>query len=120
MKPKWFDTLREANVARAAEMDLQLGPASPPITAARIVDDLADLVIAADHLAMRQGLDLDAAVAQRFNQASIRAGLNARLTVADRPEPAGLAMNCDRAKASAVGVCSTCCAGPLETCRWRQ
>lgn len=105
-----FTTLRAANLARQAEWDPddritlayrgnelggecgeaqniikklereRLGIRGSRATVQDLADELADVVICADLIAMAEGVDLDAAVAAKFNQTSEKNGLLTRLT----------------------------------------
>lgn len=58
-----------------------------PYLLANLADELADVVIYVDLLAERAGIDLGAAVADKFNRDSVELALDAML-----PQPAGLAV----------------------------
>lgn len=105
-----FETLREANAARQAEWDAgnqltlayrgnemagevgeacnvikklereRLGIKGSRATLGQLAEELADVVICADLIAMAAGIDLDAAVAAEFNATSEKVGLSTRLT----------------------------------------
>lgn len=102
-------TLREANRARQAEWDPgkqitleyrgnelagetgeacniikklareRLGIRGSRATVQELADELADVVICADLIALAEGIDLDAAVAAKFNATSAKMGLVTRL-----------------------------------------
>lgn len=104
-----YTTLRAANVARQLEWDNEgridaayrgnelageVGEACNVIkklererrgirgsraTVAELADELADVVICADLIAMQYGIDLDAAVARKFNATSEKVALDTRL-----------------------------------------
>jgi NTP pyrophosphatase (non-canonical NTP hydrolase) len=108
--PVWFSNLREANEARqvewtggqkvtplfrATELAGEVGEACNVVkklereragwrgsraTLEQLADELADVIICADLLAMSEGIDLDAAVARKFNATSEKVGLRTRLT----------------------------------------
>ena len=105
----WFTSLRAANEARQAEWDQdaqitlafrgnelggecgeaqnvikklereRLGIRGSRATLADLAAELADVVICADLVAMAAGIDLDSAVADKFNATSIKVGLATRL-----------------------------------------
>lgn len=155
--PKWFDTLREANVARQAEWDgeakigltwraneqagevgealeravdlillamaagrasnlakkierQRLGIRGSRATVQDLADELADVVICADLIAMGEGIDLQAAISRKFNATSIKVGLGTRLTVAARPEASACPW------ANPLGPCVRCGAIPDRLC----
>ncbi|MNH49298.1 MazG nucleotide pyrophosphohydrolase domain protein [compost metagenome] len=102
-------TLRAANIARQAEWDQdsqitaayrgnelagevgeacnvvkklereRLGILGSRATVDELADELADVLICADLIAMHYGIDLEAAVAKKFNATSEKVGLAARL-----------------------------------------
>ncbi|EQB10411.1 MazG-like family protein [Novosphingobium lindaniclasticum] len=104
-----FTSLRSANAARQAEWDAdnrislayrgnelageageacnvikkiereRLGIAGSRDTVAHLAEELADVVICADLIAMAEGIDLDAAVARKFNATSQKVGLATRM-----------------------------------------
>ncbi|MDP3853637.1 hypothetical protein [Phenylobacterium sp.] len=169
MIPKWFDTLREANVARQAEWDgeakigltwraneqagevgealeravdlillamaagrasnlakkierQRLGIRGSRATVQDLADELADVAICADLIAMGEGIDLQAAISRKFNATSIKVGLNTRLTTLERPsntagEPAQFCADFNRHNAIASALCSKCGARWDESCR---
>lgn len=117
-----FSTLRAANAARQAEWDPsdkitlayrgnemggecgeaqdvikklereRLGIPGSRATIDQLAEELADVVICADLIAMGEGIDLDPAVAHKFNQTSANVGLETRLAPADElPVPQGIA-----------------------------
>lgn len=104
-----YQTLRAANVARQAEWDgdsritlayrgnelageageacnvikkierERLGIRGSRDTIEHLAEELADVIICADLIAMAEGIDLDAAVAAKFNATSEKVGLKTRL-----------------------------------------
>lgn len=110
-----YSNLRSANIARdkewAGEVDLSLsfrgnelagevGEACNVIkkldreilglkgsrdTIAHLAEELADVIICADLIAMNAGIDLDAAVAEKFNATSEKVGLKTRLVTPTFP-----------------------------------
>lgn len=104
-----FATLREANAARQAEWDVggqlslsfrsnelagevgeacnvakkiereRLGIKGSRATLEQLADELADVVICADLVAMAEGIDLVSAIARKFNATSEKVGLRTRL-----------------------------------------
>lgn len=103
-----FPTLREANVARQGEWDAgnvlslayrgnelagevgeacniikklereRLGIAGSRDTLEHLAEELADVIICADLIAMAAGIDLEDAVARKFNATSEKVGLKTR------------------------------------------
>jgi len=67
------------NVAKKIERE-RLGIAGSRATVAQLAEELADVAICADLVAMGEGIDLDAAVAAKFNATSEKIGLPQRLT----------------------------------------
>lgn len=112
-----FTTLRAANTARQAEWDPsdkitlafrgnemggecgeaqnvikklereRLGIRGSRATVQDLADELADVVICADLIAMAEGIDLDQAIARKFNLTSEKHELETRLTDDVRSEP---------------------------------
>jgi NTP pyrophosphatase (non-canonical NTP hydrolase) len=104
-----YSTLRLANVARQAEWDAfgqltlsyrgnelagevgeacniikkiereRMGIAGSRATVEQLAEELADVVICTDLIAMAAGIDLDAAVTAKFNASSEKVGLQTRL-----------------------------------------
>lgn len=104
-----YDTLRSANIARQAEWDAgnqltlayrgnelagevgeacnvikklereRMGIRGSRATVEQLAEELADVVICADLIAMAAGIDLDAAVAAKFNATSEKIGLTTRM-----------------------------------------
>ena len=69
------------NVIKKMER-MRLRIAGSYATAEQLAEELADVVICADLIAMTAGIDLDAAVIQKFNSTSERYGLRTRMEVA--------------------------------------
>ena len=67
------------NVAKKIERE-RLGIAGSRSTIDQLAEELADVVICADLVAMGEGIDLDAAVAAKFNATSAKIGLPQRLS----------------------------------------
>jgi NTP pyrophosphatase (non-canonical NTP hydrolase) len=67
------------NVAKKIERE-RLGIAGSRASVAQLAEELADVVICADLVAMGEGIDLDAAVAAKFNATSQKIGLPQRLS----------------------------------------
>lgn len=67
------------NVAKKIERE-RLGIAGSRSTVDQLAEELADVVICADLVAMGEGIDLDAAVAAKFNATSEKIGLPQRLS----------------------------------------
>jgi len=112
-----FNTLRAANRARQAEWDKdaritlsyrlnelagetgeacnvgkkiereRLGIAGSRDTIEHLAEELADVVICADLVAMGEGVDLEAAVVNKFNATSEKVGLDTRLSQAVENKP---------------------------------
>lgn len=108
-----YTTLREANIARQKEWDAgnqislayrgnelagevgeacnvikklereRLGIRGSRASVEQLAEELADIIICADLVAMAEGIDLDLAVAQKFNATSEKVGLNTRLSEED-------------------------------------
>lgn len=73
------------NVAKKIERE-RLGIAGSRATLDQLAEELADVIICADLVAMAEGIDLDAAVARKFNATSQKVGLTTRLS---SPSPVG-------------------------------
>jgi NTP pyrophosphatase (non-canonical NTP hydrolase) len=67
------------NVIKKLERE-RLGIRGSRDTVAHLAEELADVVICADLIAMAEGIDLDAAVAAKFNATSEKVGLQTRMT----------------------------------------
>lgn len=108
-----YSTLRGANIARQREWDTgnqltlayrgnelagevgeacniikklereRLGIRGSRATVEQLAEELADVIICADLIAMAEGIDLDAAVARKFNATSKKVGLRTRLDLAN-------------------------------------
>ena len=108
-------TLRAANLARQAEWDVdgqitlsyrgnelagevgeacniikklereRLGIRGSRASLAELAEELADVIICADLIAMQLGIDLDRAVAQKFNKTSEKVGLRTRMAGLEYP-----------------------------------
>ena len=88
-----FNALRGANTARLPQFKNKHGELahskkdgsdwSPAQWLQAVVDELADVVIYLDILAMRLGVDLGAAVMDKFNRVSVRVGSTVRLDADD-------------------------------------
>jgi NTP pyrophosphatase (non-canonical NTP hydrolase) len=61
----------------------RLGIAGSRTTLAKLAEELADVIICADLIAMHEGIDLDAAVRAKFNATSEKVGLNTRMAAKD-------------------------------------
>ena len=115
-----FATLREANHARQIEWDKgnkislsyrgnemagecgeacnvikklereRLGIRGSRATVDELASELADVIICADLIAMMEGIDLDAAIAAKFNATSEKVGLRTRYTPTAAEQVAGL------------------------------
>jgi NTP pyrophosphatase (non-canonical NTP hydrolase) len=79
------------NVVKKIERERR-GWAGSRATVSELAEEIADIVICADLLAMAEGIDLDAAVVAKFNATSEKVGLATRLAAADaeRDEALGI------------------------------
>lgn len=68
------------NVIKKLERE-RLGILGSRATVGELADELADVLICADLIAMHYGIDLEAAVARKFNATSEKVGLQTRLAV---------------------------------------
>jgi NTP pyrophosphatase (non-canonical NTP hydrolase) len=66
------------NIIKKLERE-RLGIRGPRATLGQLAEELADIVICADLIAMHYGVDLNAAVAAKFNATSEKVGLKTRL-----------------------------------------
>lgn len=66
------------NIIKKLERE-RLGIRGSRATTAQLAEELADVVICVDLIAMQYGIDLDAAVAAKFNATSQKYGLATRL-----------------------------------------
>lgn len=66
------------NVIKKLERE-RLGIRGSRATVAQLAEELADVVICADLIAMAEGIDLDAAVRDKFNKTSEKVGLKTRM-----------------------------------------
>ncbi len=73
------------NVIKKLERE-RMGIRGSRASISMLAEELADVVICADLIAMQAGIDLDAAVEAKFNATSIKVGLNTRLAVAHSPQ----------------------------------
>jgi NTP pyrophosphatase (non-canonical NTP hydrolase) len=69
------------NVVKKLERQ-RLGIKSTEETVEHLAEELADIVICVDLLAMKYGIDLAAAVPSKFNQTSHKMGLNTFMEIA--------------------------------------
>ncbi len=69
------------NVIKKLERE-RLGILGSRATVGELADELADVLICADLIAMHYGIDLEAAVARKFNATSEKVGLRTRLAAA--------------------------------------
>ncbi|HVL72544.1 MAG TPA: MazG-like family protein, partial [Beijerinckiaceae bacterium] len=76
------------NIAKKLERE-RLGIRGSRATVDQLADELADVVICADLIAMAEGIDLDAAVVRKFNATSEQVGLRTRLAPDPACSPAG-------------------------------
>src|SRR5262245_28521605 len=65
------------NVIKKLERE-RLGIRGSRASVEQLAEELADVVICADLIAMAEGIDLDAAVARKFNKTSENVGLTTR------------------------------------------
>lgn len=68
------------NVIKKLERE-RLGIRGSRATVKQLGEELADVVICADLIAMAEGIDLEAAVAEKFNATSEKVGLQTRMAV---------------------------------------
>lgn len=68
------------NVIKKLERE-RLGIRGSRATVDDLADELADVLICADLIAMQYGIDLDAAVSRKFNATSQKVGLATRLRI---------------------------------------
>jgi len=68
------------NIAKKIERE-RLGIQGSWATVQDLADELADIVICADLVALGEGIDLDSAVERKFNATSEKVGLETRLTL---------------------------------------
>ncbi|HEY0623162.1 MazG-like family protein [Sphingomonas sp.] len=68
------------NVIKKIERE-RLGIRGSRDTIEHLAEELADVVICADLIAMAEGIDLDRAVAEKFNATSVTVGLQTRMVV---------------------------------------
>lgn len=66
------------NVIKKLERERR-GVAGSRATLDQLADELADVVICADLIAMAEGINLDEAIARKFNATSVKVGLPTRL-----------------------------------------
>lgn len=66
------------NVIKKIERE-RMGIRGSRATVPQLAEELADIIICTDLIAMGAGIDLDAAVAHKFNQTSEKVGLRTRL-----------------------------------------
>lgn len=71
------------NVIKKIERE-RLGIRGSRDTIEHLAEELADVVICADLIAMAEGIDLEQAVALKFNATSQKVGLETRMEVPDR------------------------------------
>ena len=69
------------NVIKKLERE-RLGIAGSRDTKAHLAEELADVIICVDLIAMAEGIDMDAAVRAKFNATSEKVGLRTRLVAA--------------------------------------
>lgn len=70
------------NIIKKLERE-RLGIRGSRATMGELADELADVVICVDLIAMHYGIDLDAAIARKFNATSEKVGLSTRLKPED-------------------------------------
>lgn len=80
------ETGEACNVGKKIERE-RLGIRGSRDTVEHLAEELADVVICADLVAMAEGIDLDAAIERKFNDTSEKVGLRTRLSLAARPAP---------------------------------
>jgi NTP pyrophosphatase (non-canonical NTP hydrolase) len=72
------------NVMKKLERE-RIGIRGSRATKEQLAEELADVVICADLIAMDEGIDLDAAVVAKFNSTSIKYALKTRMSAALQP-----------------------------------
>jgi len=70
------------NIIKKLERE-RMGIAGSRATLADLAEELADVIICADLIAMQLGIDLNRAVAEKFNKTSEKVGLTTRLATPD-------------------------------------
>jgi NTP pyrophosphatase (non-canonical NTP hydrolase) len=70
------------NIIKKLERE-RMGIAGSRATLADLAEELADVIICADLIAMQLGIDLDRAVAEKFNRTSEKVGLTTRMAAPD-------------------------------------
>jgi NTP pyrophosphatase (non-canonical NTP hydrolase) len=70
------------NIIKKLERE-RMGIAGSRSTLADLAEELADVIICADLIAMQLGIDLNRAVAEKFNKTSEKVGLTTRLAALD-------------------------------------
>jgi len=73
------------NVIKKLERE-RMGIRGSRDTIEHLAEELADIIICADLIAMQAGIDLDAAVAAKFNATSKKVGLQTRYMPASTPQ----------------------------------
>ena len=68
------------NVIKKVERE-RLGLPGSRATISDLADELADVVICADLVALAEGIDLQQAIANKFNKTSVKVGLKTRLSL---------------------------------------
>jgi NTP pyrophosphatase (non-canonical NTP hydrolase) len=94
------ETGEACNVIKKLERE-RMGIRGSRDTVEHLAEELADVVICADLIAMAAGIDLDAAVAAKFNATSKKVGLRTRLAPAADKE-------CAHGHRQRVGGCVSC------------
>lgn len=72
------ETGEACNIIKKIDRE-RMGIAGSRATVAQLAEELADVVICADLIAMDEGIDLDRAVAAKFNATSVKVGLATRM-----------------------------------------
>jgi NTP pyrophosphatase (non-canonical NTP hydrolase) len=67
------------NVIKKLERE-RIGLRGTRATAAQLAEELADIIICVDLIAMHAGIDLEQAVQQKFNETSAKYGLRTQIT----------------------------------------
>lgn len=73
------ETGEACNIIKKLERE-RLGIKGSRATREQLAEELADIIICADLIAMHEGIDLDKAVQSKFNATSKKVGLQTRIT----------------------------------------
>lgn len=109
------ETGEACNVGKKIERE-RLGIRGSRATVADLANELADVVICADLVALGEGIDLQAAVADKFNATSEKVGLCTRLASPEAAITANFMASQDEVGAR-YGVTSSPDRASIRTCR---